>query len=183
MRESHSGSRHLVGSGKLKPDSTATSTADRRGNARVQFTATAEVVELSSGARFSTRTTDLGPGGCFVDTMVPFPVGSIVQVSLEKGKTRFETGGRVVYSQSGLGMGIAFSELTPEQTSALEHWIGQLTAEKKHNEPIPATSPKGFRTQGPGPERALLVRMIQLFIHKGFLTEAEGTALLHEPLL
>lgn len=182
MRESHSGTRHFAASGKSKADSTTTSTADRRGNTRVQFTATAEVVELSSGARFSTRTTDLGPGGCFVDTMVPFPVGSIVQVSLEKGKTRFETGGRVVYSQSGLGMGIAFSELTPEQTLALEHWIGQLAAEKKHHEPATAT-PKAPRGQGSGTERALLVRMVQLFIHKGFLTEAEGTALLHEPLL
>ena len=34
----------------------------------------AEVIELHSGARFSTRTMDLGPGGCFVDTTVPFPV-------------------------------------------------------------------------------------------------------------
>jgi len=40
----------------------ATSAAERRNADRHTFTASAEVVELSSGARFSTRTTDLGPG-------------------------------------------------------------------------------------------------------------------------
>jgi len=56
---------------------------ERRGTSRHMFTAAAEVIELKSGARFSTRTTDLGPGGCFVDTVCPFPVGSHVRVSLE----------------------------------------------------------------------------------------------------
>jgi hypothetical protein len=91
--------------------SSAVQEAERRAAERHMFTAGAEVVELKSGARFSTRTTDLGPGGCFVDTTVPFPIGSIVRVTLNKGKTTFETAGTVVYSQHGLGMGIAFSEL------------------------------------------------------------------------
>ncbi len=43
--------------------------ADRRDSIRYQVTVAAEVIELISGTRFSTRTTDLGPGGCFVDTL------------------------------------------------------------------------------------------------------------------
>src|SRR5580658_8171774 len=92
--------------------------ADRRIGDRHIFTASAEVVELGSGARFSTRTTDLGPGGCFVDTMVPFPVGANVRVKVHKGKTQFESGGVVVYSQAGLGMGIAFDSMEPQQREA-----------------------------------------------------------------
>jgi len=88
----------------LSGKSASTGEADRRNADRHVFTASAEVVELSSGARFSTRTTDLGPGGCFVDTMLPFPVGAKVRVNVQKGKTQFETGGVVVYSQTGLGM-------------------------------------------------------------------------------
>ena len=68
---------------------TSTGEADRRNADRHVFTASAEVIEVGSGARFSTRTTDLGPGGCFVDTMLPFPVGAKVRVIVEKGKTRF----------------------------------------------------------------------------------------------
>src|SRR5579863_7261870 len=109
----------------------STSEADRRNTDRHAFTASAEVVELSSGAKFSTRTTDLGPGGCFVDTMVPFPVGANVRVHVRKGKTQFETGGVVVYSQTGLGMGIAFSEMDESQRSALDLWFAELTGEKQ----------------------------------------------------
>src|SRR5215471_17848797 len=79
--------------------------ADRRGGDRHLLIASAEIVELSSGARFSTRTTDLGPGGCFVDTLTPFPVGSKVRVTVFRADTKFESEGKVVYSQPGLGMG------------------------------------------------------------------------------
>src|SRR5580658_10789501 len=93
----------------------STKDVERRHADRHIFTAAADVVELGSGARFSTRTTDLGPGGCFVDTTNPFAVGSRVRIALHKGKNVFETPGVVVYSQHGLGMGIAFDEIDPEQ--------------------------------------------------------------------
>src|SRR5271170_7093811 len=100
----------------------STTDVERRQAGRQIFTAAAEVVELDSGARFSTRTTDLGPGGCFVDTMVPFPVGANVRVSVRKGKTQFESTGIVVYSQAGLGMGIAFDTMEPQQRQELDQW-------------------------------------------------------------
>src|SRR5271170_453647 len=93
---------------------------ERRSGDRHSFTASAEVTEMSSGARFSTRMTDLSHGGCFVDTMVPFPVGAKVQIKVHQGKNEFETGGVVVYSQYGLGMGVAFDPLEPERRQALE---------------------------------------------------------------
>ena len=54
-------------------------TAERRGANRHTITAAAEIVDVASGARFTTRTSDLGPGGCFVDSLTPFPIGSKVQ--------------------------------------------------------------------------------------------------------
>ena len=117
---------------ELKPTkpgalSAATSEAERRGADRHLVTASAEVIELSSGARFTTRTTDLGPGGCFIDTTNPFSVGSRVWLVLRQGKNEFETPGVVVYSQNGLGMGIAFDDIDTEQRTALERWIRELT--------------------------------------------------------
>jgi hypothetical protein len=159
----------------------ATETTERRGTARMQFTATAEIIELVSGARFSTRTTDLGPGGCFVDTMLPFPVGSCVRIALQKGKAKFETGGSVVYSQTGLGMGIAFSDLNPEQQAELETWLEEVAGDKR----VVLENSVAPRKEGPvrSPDHTTLVRMIHLLIHKGILTEAEGAALLHDPVL
>lgn len=152
---------------------------ERRETRRHAFTATAEVTEIHSGAKFSTRTTDLGPGGCFVDTVVPFPVGAQVRVTVHKGKTEFHTGGTVVYSQTGLGMGIAFDQLDAHQRHALEAWIVNLTGERQglpEAPQVPKIDPRR-------PDHALLVRLVQLMITKGILTEAEGSSVLHDPVL
>lgn len=156
--------------------------SERRGGERHMFTAGAEVVELKSGARFSTRTTDLGPGGCFVDTTVPFPVGSKLRVTLHKGKTTFETPGTVVYSQHGLGMGIAFDELEAEQRLALAEWITGVTTDRQTSHGV-AQAAKGVAPSHRGQEFVTLVRLVQLMIGKGILTEGEGSSVLHDPLL
>lgn len=157
--------------------------ADRRNADRHSFTASAEVVELSTGARFSTRTTDLGPGGCFVDTMLPLPVGAKVRVNVRKGQTNFETGGVVVYSQTGLGMGIAFDSMEPHQRHALDKWLTELTG-GRHS---PAASPAaraGEESAARRPETpAVVMRLVQLMISKGIITEAEGASILYDPVL
>jgi hypothetical protein len=159
--------------------------AERRGGDRHVFTASAEVVELSSGARFSTRTTDLGPGGCFVDTTNPFPVGSNLHVKLHKGKTTFETSGIVVYSQHGLGMGIAFHELANERRVALEAWLADLTGDRHPIDAAhsPSPSQSNFPPPRAGSQKTSLVRLVQLMIGKGILTEAEGASVLIDPVL
>lgn len=166
-----------------KPARGAAATDERRSGNRHMFTAAAEVVELGSGARFSTRTTDLGPGGCFVDTMVPFPVGSKVRASVRKGKMQFEADGTVVYSQVGLGMGICFETLDPSQREALDGWLAELMAERQGSQqenerPAQAAT----TTEAPG-NQAALVRLVRLLITKGLLTEAEGSSVLYEPVL
>jgi PilZ domain-containing protein len=163
--------------------STGTGEADRRNADRHSITASAEVVELGSGARFSTRTTDLGPGGCFVDTMVPFPVGASVRVSVRKGKTQFESSGIVVYSQAGLGMGIAFDTMEPQQRQELDEWLTELTGEKQTLAPYSAGSAPIRTGNAQARERAALVRLVKLMITKGILTEAEGSSVLVDPLL
>jgi len=168
--------------GKSQSKTNGTAEAERRGTDRHTITASAEVIELGSGAKFSTRTTDLGPGGCFVDTMVPFPVGSNVRVKVHKGKTQFETAGLVVYSQAGLGMGIAFSNMEPGQRSALDAWLVELTGEKQlsaHESSYANNEPAGGRIG----EKAALIRLVRLMISKGMLTEAEGASVLVDPLL
>ena len=178
---------HEYGDKKLMPEgadsySSSVKEAERRGTERHTFTAGAEVVEISSGARFAGRTTDLGPGGCFVDTKVPFPVGSKLKVNLQKGKSTFETAGTVVYSQSGLGMGIAFDGLDQRQRAALNAWLIDVTGQRHaaHYESAPASQ---YAANPRGPEYAALVRLVRLMIGKGILTEAEGSSVLIDPVL
>jgi PilZ domain len=165
---------------------TAVTEAERRTSNRHMFTASADVVELSSGARFSTRTTDLGPGGCFIDTTNPFSVGSKVQVLLRKGKTEFQTHGVVVYSQHGLGMGIAFNEVDAVQQAALQLWLAEITGEAApvHEVKRPGKAfEQSLHWLRSASDRATLVRLVQLMISKGILTEAEGSSVLVDPVL
>jgi hypothetical protein len=160
----------------------ATGEAERRNADRHSFTASAEVIEINSGARFSTRTTDLGPGGCFVDTMVPFPVGAQVKVVVRKDETEFDTRGAVVYSQHGLGMGIAFDELDASKRAALDNWLVELTGARKVA--VRATGPASGDMSSHTPDNsAALVRLVRLMIGKGILTEAEGSSVLFDPVL
>jgi PilZ domain len=160
---------------------------DRRIAERHMFTASAEVVELVSGARFCTRTTDLGPGGCFVDTTVPFPVGSKLRITLQKGKNTVQTAGTVVYSQVGLGMGIAFDDDDAEQRLALVEWLAEITGNRQQIAQeiarMPQPAPTAHHGHQHGPEWTALVRLVRLMIGKGILTEAEGTSVLHDPVL
>ncbi len=160
----------------------ATADADRRSGNRHIFTAAAEIVELSSGARFSTRTTDLGPGGCFVDTLVPLPVGARVHVGVRKGKTQLDTNGVVVYSQAGLGMGIAFDSLDQAQRDALEKWLIEITGSRAIV--FGDVRPKQERaTMPPSGDQPTVARLVRMLISKGLITAAEGASILYDPLI
>jgi PilZ domain len=171
--------KHAVDSHSSK---SATKEAERRSADRHIFTASAEIVELGSGARFATRTTDLGPGGCFVDTLVPLPVGAQVHVGVRKGKTQLDTNGVVVYSQAGLGMGIAFDSLDQSQRDALEKWLIEITGSRAIV--FRDVAPKPERAAAfQGPDHATVARLVRLMISKGIITEAEGASVLYDPLI
>lgn len=155
--------------------------ADRRNAIRYQLTVTAEVVEIKSGTRFSTRTTDLGPGGCFVDTLMPLPVGSDVNIRLHKDNMSFEANGSVTFSQAGLGMGIAFSEMAPEKQAAFDAWLGELTMVRPATFETHRAAGRGIH--GKDKASALTQRLIRLLVKRNVITEAEAAALLEDPLL
>jgi hypothetical protein len=72
------------------------------------------------------RTSELSIGGCYIDTLNPFPEGTAVKVRIIRDEGVFETIGKVIYSHSGLGMGISFVEIAADQRSILENWIAEI---------------------------------------------------------
>lgn len=160
----------------------ASKEAERRGMDRHAITAVAEIVDVVSGTKFSTRTSDLGPGGCFVDSLTPFPIGSKVRTMVRKGDTEFEVGGTVVYSQIGLGMGIAFDELAFEQRLELEAWLAEVTGEKRQGGSEKQSVAKVAETTGDA-NRAVVTRLVQLLLNKRLITNSEAVSILQDPLL
>jgi hypothetical protein len=152
--------------------------AERRIRDRHAFIATAEVVEAKSNARLATRTIDLGQGGCFVDMLIPFETGTKVQVRIHKDSAQLQVNGTVTYSQTGLGMGIAFDELDIEQERTLSSWLGEEVSDTLQVAK-PATEPQ--QTEIPeNPETAILARLVRLMVSKGLLTVEEASSLFED---
>ena len=100
--------------------------AKRRSVRRCPLVASAEVTELGSGAQLKARTSELGVGGCYIDTLNPFPHGTLIQLRILRDNGLFETQAKVVYSDVRFGMGLAFTEMTADQRSLLESWLAEL---------------------------------------------------------
>lgn len=100
--------------------------AETRTHQRWPSNISAQVVELSSHALLQARVTDIGLRGCYVDTINPFPMGTAVQIHIASENRSFQGNGRVVHATTGLGMGMAFTEVAPEQEVALQEWIAVL---------------------------------------------------------
>src|SRR5437868_11407042 len=103
--------------------------AKQRSVRRCPLVASAEVTELHSVALLSARTSELGLGGCYVDALNPFPEGTLVGLRILRDQGVFQTKGKVVYCDPRFGMGLAFTEMTPDQRSLLEAWLAEIVSQ------------------------------------------------------
>ena len=155
---------------------TAGATAEeRRAAERYPFSASAELVHLEVNARLNVRVSDLGPRGCYLDTINPFPVGANVKIRIVKGNLSFAAQGRVLYSAPGMGMGVEFTAIEPDRSHVLEEWLRELRGES----PSPVIGPEESFVEPDEPRpgsdsKYVLNELIGLLIRKRVLTESEG---------
>jgi hypothetical protein len=98
-------------------------TVDRRIATRHALVLAAEIIELPRGAKLQGRTSDISRTGCYVDTLNPIPQKSQVRLRLTYQGEVFEVQGLVVYVSPGLGMGVTFENVSPEQQARLNKWL------------------------------------------------------------
>src|SRR6185437_2043722 len=108
------------------------------------------------------------------------PVGSSVRVRLHKDSVAIQALGTVTYSQSGLGMGVAFDAMPPERARALDAWLMELTAAKhpgfdasQTSNPVPAKQAQPADTAQ---------RLVRLLVKRGVISEADAAALLADAI-
>ena len=101
----------------------------KRSVRRCPFVASAEVTDVSSGTKLSARTSELGIGGCYIETLNPFPDGELVHLRILKDEGVFETKAKVVYCHSNCGMGLAFRDTTAKQRLLLEDWLAEMVTQ------------------------------------------------------
>lgn len=109
--------------------------AERRKSPRFAVSASADMLELRTRTRISGRASDLGAGGCYIDTVTPFPVGTSVVLNLTSEHHNVHAMANVIYAHTGMGMGLAFAEMTPTQKANLSIWLGELGGETPKAEP------------------------------------------------
>jgi hypothetical protein len=157
----------------------ALTSATQRAHPRYQFTATAEALDSQHRLRMSARTSDLGKGGCYLDTFSPFPMRTRVKLRITKERVSFEAEATVVYSKIGMGMGLAFTSIDPQQMGVLERWLGELSGSAPCELSVmhehSAISSHGGSAKEPG---YVLNDLIVSLMRKGTLSEEEGRTML-----
>jgi hypothetical protein len=70
--------------------------------------------------------TDLGVGGCYVDTQNPLAEGTEVEIRFSSVSGTFRCRGFVAYAVFGEGMGLVFTETAPDQEISVLDWVSRF---------------------------------------------------------
>lgn len=101
--------------------------AERRQHPRMKCLNSIEILPGSASASIWSKTTEMGLGGCFIEMPMPLPVGTTLKISLWVGEQKLRFSGKVVNSRPGFGIGVQFSELSPEDAEHLKEFLRSIT--------------------------------------------------------
>ncbi len=90
--------------------------------------------------------TDLSLGGCYLDIASPFPVTTRVTLSMRAAGIELRAEGIVRVMHPDQGMGVEFTQATPDHRAALEKFLGVLT-ENRDLSPELLVEPEGLEVE------------------------------------
>jgi c-di-GMP-binding flagellar brake protein YcgR len=90
--------------------------------------------------------TDLSVGGCYLEISSPFPASSRVALSMRAGGVEVRAQGVVRIMHPDKGMGIEFTQATPEHRAAVEKFLGVLN-ENRTLLPELLVEPEGLESE------------------------------------
>lgn len=98
----------------------------RRTVPRFSLIASAEIIEPASGLRISGRLSEISRKGCYLDLLNALPAGTHIVVRISRDQGNFESPGKIIYVQEGMGMGVAFLDPSADQLKILDSWLEEL---------------------------------------------------------
>jgi len=90
--------------------------------------------------------TDLSLGGCYLEISSPFPVSTRVTLSMSAGSVELRAEGVVRVMHPDQGMGVEFTQTTPQHRQALEKFLSVLT-ENRNLLPELLVEPEGLEPE------------------------------------
>ena len=159
----------------------ATTMGERRRSPRYKCEGSAEFRVAGSDVRTWGTFTDISMTGCYVEMTATFPAGSRVDLALELHGIRTQVQGEVRVSYPYLGMGIAFTEISPQNRGRLRDMIETLVPptllrNQEAAPPVPASLGLPV-VVNPG---AALQALVEFFEKRGLITKEEFVQVLRK---
>lgn len=101
---------------------------EKRRTPRYPFIAAAEITDIGSGAQLNSQVSELSLNGCYVDMLNTLPINTKVTLKIFADSESFEATAGVIYAHPGLGMGLAFHDVSLKSGTLLRRWL-QKSAE------------------------------------------------------
>jgi c-di-GMP-binding flagellar brake protein YcgR len=92
--------------------------------------------------------TDLSIGGCYLEIASPFPVSTRVTLSMRAAEVEVRAEGIVRVMHPEKGMGVEFTQATPQHRESVEKFLGVLT-ENRTLLPELLVEPEGLESESP----------------------------------
>ena len=100
---------------------------ERRRSPRYPFIAAAEITDAESGGQLSSQVSEISLNGCYLDMLNTLPVNSNVTVKISSDGECLEATAKVVYAHPGLGMGLAFEDVSLKGGITLRAWLAKAS--------------------------------------------------------
>jgi hypothetical protein len=154
---------------------------NRRRFPRYPVSSAVDAVDIDGVRRITGRLSDISRNGCYVDTTNPFEVGAALALTIIRDKQSIKTRVKVVYCQTGMGMGLSFTTTEPDQVLLLLTWIEELGGGKLQGLALPNTDMQPDSPTGADPIlRGIVVEIITSLRRKDILHDWEETVMLQK---
>jgi len=100
--------------------------AEKRRSPRYKCDGKAEVHQDGTDLRTWATFTDVSLHGCYLEVPTTFPVGTKLHLKMEASGVQLETGGEVRVNYPGLGMGVAFVDMTEDNLARLKQMLQRV---------------------------------------------------------
>ncbi len=105
--------------------------ASPRPQPRMKCSTSAELRPLGEAPVWS-KLGDISDGGCFVEMMIPLKQGTRLKISLWLKDNKVTAEGVVANSRPGFGVGIKFTEMSPQDAEKLRQFVKSLISIPAH---------------------------------------------------
>jgi hypothetical protein len=158
---------------------------ERRRFPRVFCRIEANVVDELSAMNLPVKVTDLSLGGCYLEMLAPLPIHASVELTFDTSQGAIHARGKVVTAQTGMGMGVAFTAISPEDFERLREIAPPVAqpdgGERSKRRPVvaaPTPPSNGDRaTKRPSQvapsTQEVLESLFRILLRKGIVSEEE----------